>query len=152
MYLSYMILAQDFNFTGSLWISSLHARKTCSYKWDTCTVGRQLVCWEVCQTSNRNHWEKNKKYQYFSLFIWIHLHVFLFETTVHTTWILYLLLNNYFLFCPAVEQQIKELQAQKHLLEPRLEFTKDLPGGSRVSKAVYCYIWRQRYRYRKELM
>lgn len=63
---------------------------------------------------------------------------------VHTNEILVLLGDNWFVERSAkqateiigrriktVEQQIKELQAQKHLLEPRLEFTKDLPGGSR---------------------
>nr|XP_011442483.2 unconventional prefoldin RPB5 interactor [Crassostrea gigas] len=63
---------------------------------------------------------------------------------VHTNEILVLLGDNWFVERSAkqateiigrriktVEQQIKELQAQKHLLEPRLEFTKNLPGGSR---------------------
>ena len=48
----------------------------------------------------------------------------------------YLLLFNlikWLTFILAVEQQIKELQAQRHLLEPRLEFTKNLPGGTKVT-------------------
>lgn len=62
---------------------------------------------------------------------------------VHTNEILVLLGDNWFVERSAkqaaeivgrrintVEQQIKELQAQKHLLEPRLEFTKNLAGGS----------------------
>ncbi|XP_022342457.2 uncharacterized protein LOC111136120 [Crassostrea virginica] len=63
---------------------------------------------------------------------------------VHTNEILVLLGDNWFVERSAkqateiigrriktVEQQIKELQAQRHLLEPRLEFTKNLPGGSK---------------------
>ncbi|XP_048779762.2 unconventional prefoldin RPB5 interactor-like isoform X2 [Ostrea edulis] len=62
---------------------------------------------------------------------------------VHTNEILVLLGDNWFVDRSAkqateiigrriktVQKQIEELQAQKHLLEPRLEFTKNLPGGS----------------------